>query len=80
MKIARMLLVMFVVSVMALAASAQMQEPVYTYRVTVTSRTALAMNYKHRSGATKVDFRGTDLLPQAHGQAKVESKQGYIEI
>ena len=80
MKIVKMLLVMFVVSVMAVAASAQTQEPVYTYRVTVTSRTARAVNYKHRSGATKVDFAGTDLLPKAHGEAKVESKQGYIEI
>src|SRR4051812_18260784 len=50
------------------------------YRVTVTARTAKAMNYQHRSGATKIDFRGTDLLPGARGEAKVESKQGYIEI
>jgi outer membrane protein OmpA-like peptidoglycan-associated protein len=51
-----------------------------TYRVTVTERTMKAINYRHRSGATKIDFRGTDLLANAHGQAKVESKQGYIEI
>jgi outer membrane protein OmpA-like peptidoglycan-associated protein len=50
------------------------------YRVTVTERTAKAINYQHRSGATKIDFRGTDLLPNARGEAKVESKQGYIEI
>jgi outer membrane protein OmpA-like peptidoglycan-associated protein len=50
------------------------------YRVTVTERTAKAINYQHRSGATKVDFRGTELLPRARGEAKVESKQGYIEI
>ncbi len=50
------------------------------YRVTVTERTMKAINYRHRSGATKIDFRGTDLLPASHGQAKVESKQGYIEI
>ncbi|MEO8592462.1 MAG: OmpA family protein, partial [Candidatus Solibacter sp.] len=50
------------------------------YRTTVTSRTAKAVNYQHRSGATKIDFRGTDLLPGARGEAKVESKQGYIEI
>jgi outer membrane protein OmpA-like peptidoglycan-associated protein len=50
------------------------------YRVTVTSRTVQAINYQHRSGATKIDFRGTELLPKAHGEAKVESKQGYIEI
>jgi outer membrane protein OmpA-like peptidoglycan-associated protein len=51
-----------------------------TYRVTVISRTATAVNYKHRGGATKLDFAGTDLMPAANGQAKVESKKGYIEI
>lgn len=50
------------------------------YRVTVTERTAKAINYQHRNGATKIDFRGTDLLPNSRGEAKVESKQGYIEI
>src|ERR1044071_5990151 len=50
------------------------------YRVTVTARTAKAINYQHRSGATKIDFRGTELMPAARGEAKVESKQGYIEI
>lgn len=50
------------------------------YRVTVVARTAKALNYQHRSGATKIDFRGTPLLPKARGEAKVESKQGYIEI
>ena len=51
-----------------------------TFRVTVISRSVRAVNYKHRSGATKVDFAGTDLMPGANGQAKVESKKGYIEI
>ena len=50
------------------------------YRVSVTSRTTKAINYQHRSGATKIDFRGTELLSNARGEAKVESKQGYIEI
>jgi outer membrane protein OmpA-like peptidoglycan-associated protein len=51
-----------------------------TFRVTVVSRNVQAINYKHRGGAAKVDFAGTDLMPQANGQAKVESKKGYIEI
>jgi len=51
-----------------------------TFRVTVVSRSVQAVNYKHRGGATKLDFAGTDLMPQANGQAKVESKKGYIEI
>jgi outer membrane protein OmpA-like peptidoglycan-associated protein len=50
------------------------------YRASVTARTAKAINYQHRSGATKIDFRGTDVLPKARGEAKVESKQGYVEI
>ena len=51
-----------------------------TFRVTVISRSAKAINYQHRGGASKVDFAGTDLMPAANGQAKVESKKGYIEI
>ncbi len=51
-----------------------------TFRVTVISRTVPAVNYRHRSGATKLGFKGTDLMPGAHAEAKVESKKGYIEI
>lgn len=50
------------------------------YRVTVVGRTTKAINYRHRSGPTEVDFRGTDLMPQAKGHATVNSKQGRIEI
>lgn len=50
------------------------------YRVTVVGRTTRAVNYRHRGGSTRVDFAGTPLLPDARGEAKVESKQGYIEI
>jgi outer membrane protein OmpA-like peptidoglycan-associated protein len=50
------------------------------YKVTVVSRTAKAVNYRHRGGATKVDFQGTPLMASSRGEAKVESKKGYIEI
>src|ERR1700683_2705419 len=50
------------------------------YRVTVVQRTTKAINYRHRSGSTEVDFRGTELMPQAKGQIEVNSKQGRIEI
>lgn len=56
------------------------QNPIYTITINVVERKATAINYRHRSGATKIDFRGTPLMPAAHGEAKVESKQGYIEI
>jgi len=51
-----------------------------TFRVTVVSRSVQAVNYKHRGGASKLDFAGTGLMPLANGQAKVESKKGYTEI
>jgi hypothetical protein len=50
------------------------------FRVTVVARTTKAINYHHRSGATHIDFRGTALMPDARGEAKVESKQGVIKI
>ncbi len=50
------------------------------FSVTVVSRTAKAVNYRHRGGATKIDMQGTALLPESRAEAKVESKQGYIEI
>jgi outer membrane protein OmpA-like peptidoglycan-associated protein len=50
------------------------------YRVTVVARTTKAINYNHRSGSTNIDFRGTALLPEARGEARVESKQGVIKI
>jgi outer membrane protein OmpA-like peptidoglycan-associated protein len=50
------------------------------YRVTVVARTTKAINYNHRSGSTRIGFRGTTLMPQARGEAKVESKQGVIKI
>jgi outer membrane protein OmpA-like peptidoglycan-associated protein len=51
-----------------------------TIRVLVVERTTKAINYRHRGGSTTIDFSGTPLLPGARGEAKVESKQGYIEI
>src|SRR5262245_43471721 len=54
--------------------------PIYKITINVVERTAKAINYRNRSGATKVDFRGTPLMPEAQGEAKVESKQGYIEV
>src|SRR5689334_2582295 len=50
------------------------------FRVTVVARTTKAVNYRHRSGATKVDFRGTALMPYASGVATVDSKQGRMQI
>jgi outer membrane protein OmpA-like peptidoglycan-associated protein len=62
----------------AVAVEPMAQTP--TFHVVVTSRTTQAVNYKHRSGSTKVNFAGTDLMPAADGEAEVNSKRGAIEI
>ncbi|MBV9086337.1 MAG: OmpA family protein [Acidobacteriaceae bacterium] len=51
-----------------------------TMRVQVVSRTTKAVNYRHRGGSTMIDFRGTDLMPQASGKAKVDSKAGRLDV
>jgi outer membrane protein OmpA-like peptidoglycan-associated protein len=51
-----------------------------TFHVTVVSRSVQAVNYQHRSGSSKLDFAGTDLMPSANGVANVNSKRGSIEI
>jgi outer membrane protein OmpA-like peptidoglycan-associated protein len=51
-----------------------------TFRVTVISRSVQAVNYKHRSGSSKLDFAGTDLMPSANGVAVINSKRGSIAI
>jgi len=54
------------------------QTPVF--RVKVVSRSTKAVNYRHRGGSAKLDFKGTNLMPQASGQVKVDSKAGRLEI
>lgn len=54
------------------------QNPIY--RVTVIERSVDAINYQYRSFPTKIDFRGTVLMPSAKGEANVESRRGRTEI
>jgi outer membrane protein OmpA-like peptidoglycan-associated protein len=50
------------------------------HRIAVVTRTTHAINYQHQGKSTKVDFKGTSLLPDAGGNAEVKSKQGAIQI
>ena len=50
------------------------------FRVIVVTRTVQAVNYRYRSGSSKLDFAGTALMPAANGEAKVNSKKGSLEI
>jgi hypothetical protein len=58
--------------------SASRSVPVYS--VTVVEHALDAVNYQYDSAPTKVDFRGTVLLPDSKGEATVQSRRGRTEI
>jgi outer membrane protein OmpA-like peptidoglycan-associated protein len=59
-------------------AAAQAQRPVPESNL--TSKSIKAIGYKVGGGSTKVDLNGTELMPQASGEAKVEAKEGTTSI
>ena len=59
---------------------AEMRDGVPVYKVTVVGREIPAINYFHRSAATKIGFEGTSLMPLAKGTASVESRRGRMVI
>jgi len=61
-------------------APADSGNPMPEFRSNVVSRSTPAVSYRHRSGSTKIDFQGTDLMRGAMGQAKVASKRGALSI
>ena len=63
----------FSIFIMTLGVSAQAQ-------TNVISRTTPAVNYGHRHSNTQIDFRGTDLMPAANGQADVRTNRGVMEV
>ncbi len=59
---------------------AEAGQPVPIFRINVVSRTVAAVNYHHRTGTTNIDFRGTELMPAARGDARVASQMGSTKI
>lgn len=53
---------------------------IYVYHVKVVQRELDAVNYLNRSGSTHVNFIGTELMPSAHGEGKVDSQTGKTHI
>jgi outer membrane protein OmpA-like peptidoglycan-associated protein len=49
------------------------------FQMRVVTRSTQAVDYR-RKGNTKVNLQGTDLMPAATGEAKIESKSGRIQI
>jgi outer membrane protein OmpA-like peptidoglycan-associated protein len=79
----RLLLSTVLLSSLGVVCGAQQVEPMEktpVFRANVVSRTTKAVDYRHLGGSTKVDLRGTELMPQATGEAKVESRTGRLEI
>src|SRR5262249_19389640 len=71
----RLALALFVCSCAALA-----QQNAPSAHPGSVSHTTKAVNYRHRGGSTKIDFRGTELMSGATGEATVQSKSGRMEI
>jgi outer membrane protein OmpA-like peptidoglycan-associated protein len=61
-------------------AQAQTPQPIYKITINVVERSTTAVNFRHRGGSTRLDFRGTALMPGAHGEAEVEGQKGYIQV
>jgi outer membrane protein OmpA-like peptidoglycan-associated protein len=60
------------------AASAQAQQ--YVPESNVTIKSVKAVGYRVGDWSTKVDLKGTELMSQAAGEAKVEARQGKTNI
>ncbi len=84
MKKLAILICLSILSVFAIAQEdtppAERLEQTPTFRVNVVSRTTRAVNYRHRGGSTTVDIMGTSLMPDITGKAKVDSKNGRLQI
>jgi outer membrane protein OmpA-like peptidoglycan-associated protein len=62
------------------SAAPEPSQPMPIFKVTVVSRTTKAVNYHHRTGTTHIDFRGTELMPMARGEASVQSQMGSTKV
>jgi outer membrane protein OmpA-like peptidoglycan-associated protein len=64
----------------ASSAAAMRADQTSIYQMILVDRTVKAVKYAHRSGSTKIDFEGTDLMSGAKGEAKVDSHRGAMEV
>ena len=69
-----------VCSALALSLSfAAAQTPTSSTKTTSVSHQMKAINYRNAS-SSKVDMQGTQLMPSANGEAKVQSRKGSVEV
>src|SRR5579871_679432 len=74
-------LLAFLLTISGVRLDAQAAEPpTAVFKVNAVAKSTKAINYRHRSGATEIDFAGTAIMRTAKGHARVESRQGAISI
>lgn len=56
------------------------EEPWIDLTPELVEKVTTAMDYRGRGNSVRVTLRGTPLLAQAEGEAKIEPKPGYVEI
>src|SRR4030088_1871916 len=60
--------------------TAKQSDQMPVFRANVYARNTKGINYQPRGAATTVDVRGTDLMPEVGGHAKVDGKAGRLAI
>jgi outer membrane protein OmpA-like peptidoglycan-associated protein len=66
--------------VLSVAVQAQQNNQNIAQDPTGVTKSTLAFAYRVGGGSTKIDFKGTDLMPLAFGEAKIEAKKGHSQI
>src|ERR1700758_1425424 len=56
------------------------QVGVFPTATATVSRSIKAMHYRLQGGSVKIDFRGSDLMQRASGEAKIEGKKTNFQI
>lgn len=74
--IAMLILALFSISTGIAAVPSQQGAPASS----LVSKSTKAIGYEVGGGSTKVDLKGTSLMPQANGEAKIEAKKGITKI
>ncbi len=69
-------LAVFFVSAGIVVAQSQQNVPASS----LVSKSTKAIGYRVGGGSTKIDMKGTSVMPQAFGEAKVEAKKGITNI
>src|SRR5712675_3154710 len=77
-RLSKVNLCLIAISLLTGTAAAQVQKSVPDSNL--TTKSVQAIGYKVGGGSTRVDLRGTELMPAASGEAKIEAKPGATTI